>query len=57
MGIVGAFLDEIYNSISKMDFSQETKEAIFLKIVDKMPYIQIVTKEKTLKKQRQKFNR
>lgn len=46
MGKVGAFLDEVYNSISKMDFKQEVKEAIFLKIVDKMPYIQITLNEK-----------
>lgn len=43
---VGVFLDEVYNSISKMDFSKETKEAIFLKIVDKMPCIQIILNEK-----------
>ena len=46
MGKVGAFLDEIYTSISKMNFSQEVKETIFLKIVDKMPYIQIKEEEK-----------
>lgn len=46
MGKVGAFLDEIYASVSKMNFKQETKEAIFLKIVDKMPYIQIKIDEK-----------
>lgn len=50
MGKVGAFLDEIYASISKMDFRQEVKETIFLKIVDKMPYIQIVAKEKDAEK-------
>ena len=46
MGKVGVFLDEVYNSISKMDFSKETKEAIFLKICDKMPWIQIILNEK-----------
>lgn len=46
MGKIGDFLDEVYNSISKMDFKQETKEAIFLKIVDKMPCIQIILNEK-----------